>query len=215
MPVVTMIAGPNGSGKSTLTRLLADRGIEFGAYMNADDIATTLVGKPEEVSALAQQKVRDARNTAQKQGRDYCFETVMSHRSHIDHLIEARRRGFYVRLFFVATDHPEISVARVSNRVLHGGHDVPADRIRARYSRCLANLPAAIAVAHGGCIYDNSDTDNPFRQIAVVIEGVAATGQSAMDEPVLSQANLESLPVWWLEYLVASKPSPLLIGQNS
>ena len=39
-----MIAGPNGAGKSTLTRLLRERGIEFGEYINPDDIAMELTG---------------------------------------------------------------------------------------------------------------------------------------------------------------------------
>ncbi len=34
-----VIAGPNGSGKTTLTRYLQARGIEFGEYINPDDIA--------------------------------------------------------------------------------------------------------------------------------------------------------------------------------
>ena len=39
-----MIAGPNGSGKTTLTQYLAAAGVNFGNYINPDDIAKTLVG---------------------------------------------------------------------------------------------------------------------------------------------------------------------------
>jgi predicted ABC-type ATPase len=40
-----MIAGPNGSGKSTLIELLR-KSVEFGVYVNADDIEANLVKKP-------------------------------------------------------------------------------------------------------------------------------------------------------------------------
>lgn len=38
-PVLTVIAGPNGSGKSTLIEHLMRQGVDFGTYINADDIA--------------------------------------------------------------------------------------------------------------------------------------------------------------------------------
>ena len=53
-PVLTIIAGPNGSGKTTLTRALQDQGIEFGAYINPDDIARSLAGDAETRSRQAQ-----------------------------------------------------------------------------------------------------------------------------------------------------------------
>ncbi|MEO7177789.1 MAG: hypothetical protein ABIW83_03005 [Allosphingosinicella sp.] len=43
-----MIAGPNGSGKSTLTDQLRSAGIDFGRYINADEIDGTLPGPPGE-----------------------------------------------------------------------------------------------------------------------------------------------------------------------
>jgi predicted ABC-type ATPase len=199
MPIVTMIAGPNGSGKSTLTNMLVKRGISFGEYLNADNIAKDLVGDPVTTASLAQQMVRDARAEALRPRLDHCFETVMSHPSHIDHLIAARKCGFVTRLFFVATDDPRVNLSRVKLRVAQGGHDVPAGRVVARYHRCLANLPAAIAAADEGAIYDNSDPNNPFFQVSLIANGDA-------NKPTIAQ--LETLPVWWLTHLTNSIASP-------
>jgi len=57
----------------------------------------------------------------------------MSHHSHIDYMWRAAKMGFQVRFYFVATDDPAINLDRVANRVAHGGHDVPTDRIIGRY----------------------------------------------------------------------------------
>lgn len=169
--VVTMIAGPNGSGKSTLIVQLREAGIDFGEYLNADDIARALEGKPAEVALRAQVEVRERRQAALAQMRSHSFETVMSHPSHIDHLHAARAAGFDVMLYFVATDDPLINQGRVANRVLHGGHDVPHDRIVSRYHRSLANLPMAIAAAHGGLVFDNSRAGQPLTPLAEIRDG--------------------------------------------
>lgn len=39
-----MIAGPTGSGKSILKAKLEAAGVDFGEYLDADDIARTLPG---------------------------------------------------------------------------------------------------------------------------------------------------------------------------
>jgi predicted ABC-type ATPase len=39
-----MVAGPNGAGKTTFVRSLRQSGIDFGEYINPDDIAQELEG---------------------------------------------------------------------------------------------------------------------------------------------------------------------------
>ena len=153
--------------------MLIQSGISFGEYLNADDVARDLVGPPKLIAAKAQQIVRDQRIAALAAGRDHAFETVMSHPSHIEYMRAAAVAGFTVRLFFVATEDPLINVGRVASRVSRGGHDVPKDRIVARYRRCLDNLPDAISASHICDIYDNSSADDPLRRICQIsgIEG--------------------------------------------
>ena len=181
-----MIAGPNGSGKSTLTSHLVEQGIDFRDYLNADEIVLTLGGSQQAVAAEAQALVRRKRQAALDEGRDHTFETVLSHPSHIDHLQLARAAGFEVFVYFVATEDPAINLGRVKNRVLHGGHDVPQDRILARYARSIANLPQALSVAHEGAVFDNSSTSEPMRLLAKWSDGIL---QQQMLEPFW--------PNWW------------------
>lgn len=185
-----MIAGPNGSGKSTLIERLGESGVAFGEYLNADDIARHLQGTPQETSVAAQIEVRRRRQQALDERRDHTFETVLSHPSHLDHLRLARQAGFDVVVYFVATDDPFINIGRVANRVAHGGHDVPAERIEARYHRSLANLKLALAFAHEAVVFDNSLPGSPMQALATFSDGRM--------ERLVEDARA---PVWWREFL--------------
>lgn len=151
-----MIAGPNGSGKTTLTRQLRQSGVDFGDYINPDEIADTLEGSYDDRVRRAQAIADRRRAEALEARTSFSFETVMSHPSKLDVLRTARLRGFRTVLYFVATESAELNVGRVRQRVALGGHDVPEDRIRARYVRTLKMLPQALRLADLAVLFDNS-----------------------------------------------------------
>jgi len=136
-PFLLVIAGPNGSGKSTLISYLGGAGVDFGIHINPDDIARTLDLPEPQRTAQAQAIADFKRDTCLQRRESFSFETVMSHPSKVQIMVRAHDAGYEVALYFVATSDPEINVRRVENRVSTGGHDVPHDRIRARYSRAL------------------------------------------------------------------------------
>jgi len=140
-PVLLMIAGPNGSGKTTLTQQLRDEHVDLGVYINADDIALALTGSYDDRVAEAQRLAEARRQDCLNQRISFSFETVMSHPSKIDLLKQARTLGYFNVLYFVATESPAFNIAHVRQRVALGGHDVPEERIAARYTRTLALLP--------------------------------------------------------------------------
>jgi len=151
-----MVAGPNGAGKTTLTRWLRGRGIDFGEYINPDDIAEELQGSYEKRTRQAQDIADRRREACIEAKRSFSFETVMSHVSKIDILRRAVAAGFFVTLFFVGTDNPQTNVERVALRVARGGHNVPEDRIIARWSRTMGQLAEAIANTDQAFVFDNS-----------------------------------------------------------
>jgi predicted ABC-type ATPase len=65
---------------------------------------------------------------------------VFSHESKLALIKEAQKNGFAVVLLVVCLDDPQRLLVRVRQRVQEGGHDVPADRILARYPRTIKNL---------------------------------------------------------------------------
>ncbi|MDZ4861312.1 MAG: zeta toxin family protein [Candidatus Hydrogenedentes bacterium] len=89
-------------------------------------------------------------------GQSFTFETVMSHGSKIDILEKARKLGFRIYLYYIATEDPVINISRVEARVKLGGHPVPVEKIVSRYYRSLALLWDAIARTDRAYIFDNS-----------------------------------------------------------
>jgi predicted ABC-type ATPase len=198
-PFLLMIAGPNGAGKTTLTRWLRDRDIEFGQYINPDDIARQLEGSYAERTAEAQVVADQRRDACIEAMRSFSFETVMSHPSKLDVLVRARRAGFFVQLFFVGIDDPQTCIERVALRVAQDGHDVPADKIVSRWTRTMGQLSQAIRLSNRAFVFDNSVT------------GVTATGPRLVFqwgyEQVGPRGEFEHFPPVppWLQ-LYVSKP---------
>jgi predicted ABC-type ATPase len=157
-PFLLMVAGPNGSGKTTLTRILRKAGVEFGYYINPDDIALELDGTYDARVLEAQRRADIRRDECIASKRSFSFETVMSHPSKIDILRRAKSSGFFVQLFFVGIGDPRANVARVASRVAQGGHDVPEDRIIARWHRTMGMLAEAIRAADSALVFDNTDS---------------------------------------------------------
>lgn len=91
--------------------------------------------------------------------RSFAFETVMSAPDKVDFLREAQACGFRTYLYFTATEDPEINVQRVKNRVADGGHDVPTEKIVARYGRSLQQLREAVRHTHLAYFFDTSHAD--------------------------------------------------------
>ena len=86
----------------------------------------------------------------------FSFESVFSHPSKLDFLKIAHKYNYKCYLYFAATSSPEICVNRVKQRVLEGGHAVPVDKIRSRYSLSLQNLLPAMRLAYRVFLFDNS-----------------------------------------------------------
>jgi predicted ABC-type ATPase len=154
-PVLAIFCGPNGSGKSTLTNEILRRGVDLGTYVNPDDIAADLTGPPEERTRAAQKRADELREQCLAERRDFAFETVFSHPSKLAFMERAAAAGYEIHVFFVSLPTPEMNVERVRLRVASGGHDVPRDRIVARWERVMAMLPEIVRRAHRVMIFDN------------------------------------------------------------
>jgi predicted ABC-type ATPase len=66
------------------------------------------------------------------------------------------------------------SIQRVAHRVAAGGHDVPLDKLHARYGRSLCNLRLAIHVLPRVLVYDNNNPEKPHRFLAEFRDGVCS-----------------------------------------
>ncbi len=161
-PELVVIAGPNGSGKTSITeQLLQHTWTENCLYINPDIIAQNEFGGWNSPQAFLQaaRKADSLREEYLRDSRSMVFETVFSVQDKVEYLRRAQIAGFFIRLFFVCTDRPEINVARIAQRVREGGHGVPTDKIISRYSKSIAQCAAGISFVDRAYIYDNSVED--------------------------------------------------------
>jgi predicted ABC-type ATPase len=161
-PKLLIIAGPNGSGKTSITsKILKHDWIEGCVYINPDNIARDVFGdwnSPEAV-IKAVHYASERREECIQNKESLLFETVLSAPDKLEFIAKAREAGFFIRLFFVGTDHPAINASRIAHRVLEGGHDVPISKIVSRYAKSIANCAQAAQLVDRMYVYDNSIDD--------------------------------------------------------
>ena len=178
------LAGPNGAGKSTFYRaFLQQSGLRF---VNADVLAQEL-----SIGAYAAAELAgEIRRQLLAQRESFIFETVFSDPvgDRLKFLKEAEQSGYTAVLFFIGVESAETSDERVAMRVSKGGHDVPAEKLIARFPRVMMNLQRALARLSNVRVYDNSDLGHPYRLVAMRKDG----GRIEQFEPV---------PAWLLPLL--------------
>ncbi len=152
-PEIIVFAGPNGSGKSTVTAMAKI----IPPYINADDIKRATQCTDLEAAELAQ----DMREYVLDVHKNFTFETVLSTERNLDLLRRAKEQGYFIRCIYVLTADVNINIHRVMRRFASGGHNVPVEKIKSRYTRALALIPELLEVCDICHIYDNSDM--PFR----------------------------------------------------
>lgn len=173
-PRLLVVAGPNGSGKTSVTEQgLRHEWFRDCLYINPDNLARDRFGDwnaPEAVLQAA--RLADSmREEALAAGQSLAFETVLSTEGKLDYLRRAKAAGYFIRLFFVGTESPAINAARITERFIKGGHEVPITKIVARYGRSMANSVLAARIADRAYFYDNTPENEPVRLIFRCKEG--------------------------------------------
>lgn len=173
-PVLIVIAGPNGSGKTTITsKILKHEWLEGAVYVNPDNVAQERFGDWNSPKAVMQatQFCEELREQCLRDGQSLIFETVLSSEGKVDFIRRAREAGYFIRLFFVSTNHPSINSSRIAKRVMKGGHDVPIPKIISRYQKSIVNCKRCVTLADRVYVYDNSIDDADARLLFRMTDG--------------------------------------------
>ncbi len=125
-----IIAGPNGAGKMTfVSEYLPVSGAE---YISADAIAASLVSTPNEFDRI---RIRAGRLFLKRiqcliqEEANLIIEVTLAGRGFRRVIHQLRNTGYSVTIVFLYLRSPEVCIARVRNRVMAGGHDVPEEDI--------------------------------------------------------------------------------------
>jgi predicted ABC-type ATPase len=180
-PLAVVVAGHNGSGKSTLWYENLAKHFQI-PLINADRMMLSILpevphGKalPEWAKSLrdgnvswmkvAQQGVQAFVAQAMAANVPFAMETVFSQwtkredgtiASKLDLIEDMQNAGYFVLLLFVGLANADLSIARVSTRAASGGHNVPVNKLLARFPRTQKAVAAAAKVADATIMTDNS-----------------------------------------------------------
>jgi len=190
-----VVAGVNGAGKSSIFAELAR---QAGVLLfDADAVTQNLLdvnpglGR-DQANAIAWRTGADLLRKAIDQRLAFGLETTLGGTTIPGLLERSLQEGHPVFMSYVGLDGVELHIARVRQRVARGGHDVPEDRIRARYANSHANLIRLLPRLEGLRVFDNSTEANPAAGQAPVPTEILRTTRGRIDTVI----DLAAVPQW-------------------
>ncbi len=157
-PTIYILAGPNGAGKTTFANTFLQPFAKCREFLNADLIAAGLSPfAPESQAIRASELLLKRIDELVSTRSTFSFETTLAARSYHGSVIQWRRLGYRVMLYFIWLPNPELAIQRVAKRVREGGHNIPESVVRRRYARGLTNLfDLYIPIVNTTCVYDGA-----------------------------------------------------------
>lgn len=158
MKIYTIIAGVNGTGKSSLTGALKAERTDLGCIVDVDKL-TTQCGNYLNAGREAVARI----NSYIERGISFTQETTLSG-VRTEHTIKrAKEAGYYIRLYYIGLDSAAESLKRIANRVSKGGHNIPPEDVKRRFSRRFEALTRVLPYCDEVTLFDN---ENGFVEVA-------------------------------------------------
>ncbi len=164
MPTIHVLAGVNGAGKSSIGESEFNR--KGSPVFNPDAIARQIRTLHPDIdltlaNAHAWQIGKSLLEQAIAEGSDYRFETTLGGRTIAQLLERAAQSGHRLHVWFCGLASAELHLRRVRSRVAHGGHDIPEQKIRERWTGSRENLIRLLPLIDHLRLYDNSHEADP------------------------------------------------------
>ena len=135
-----IVAGPNGAGKTTFAHSYLPNEASCYNFINADLIAAGIAPlRPEQAGLEAGKLLLRKMDEFVEHGTTFGFETTLSGTAYISRIRKIKKRGYRIVLFYLKLPSAVLAVARVAGRVLEGGHNIPENDIRRRFTRSWEN----------------------------------------------------------------------------
>ena len=135
-------------------------------FVNSDEFAKHLSPfAPESAYITASRLMLRKVNYLFDKREDFCIETTLATRSLLKMVHNAQQKGYYVTILYFWLNSPDMAVERVAARVRAGGHDIPEETIRRRYTVGLSYFfHTYMPECDKWILADNSDP--PFQIVA-------------------------------------------------
>ena len=152
MKIYTIIGGVNGTGKSSLTGVLRETVSDLGIIIDADQLSkqygSNLAG-----GKAAVRQIRQCINT----GYSFTQETTLSGSKTMRTIKLAQDNGYYIRMYYIGLGSVEESIERIANRHRKGGHTIPEEDVRRRYTERFDSLLDVMPLCNEIFFYDNEN----------------------------------------------------------
>lgn len=202
-PIIYVLAGVNGSGKSSVGGAIIRQ--NSANYFNPDEAARKIhEANPGmslfDANSIAWQEGKRLLELAIAKHLDYAFETTLGGETITRLLEKATTAGLSVWVWYVGLDSPQHCIERVKARVADGGHDIPEEKILARYIQSPLNLIRLLPKLSRLLLFDNSKEGNPRKgkppQPKLILEFKAGL--------IVKTCDLSSAPDWTKPILAAA-----------
>lgn len=160
-PILWIIAGPNGSGKSSFYNRTDIEGWGGSVWIINPDLLTQRIVEQEHLGVRAAnlaavQRIETWLRASIDVHQTVGVETVLSTDKYRPLVLDARKRGFDVRLIYILVRSAELQMERIKTRVVEGGHDVPEDKVQERRIKSFRQLAWFLNNVDEAYIFDNS-----------------------------------------------------------
>ena len=170
-----IIAGCNGAGKTTASYTILPEILDCREFVNADEIARGISPfQPDKAGIEAGRLMLKRIHKLAESGESFAFETTLSTKSYVHFIAKAKNLGYHISCLYFWLNSEELAISRVNNRVEEGGHSIPEEVIRRRYTRGLMNLfKLILPLVDDWLIVDNSGpgykvvTDKTAKKISI------------------------------------------------
>ncbi|MDR2654900.1 MAG: hypothetical protein LBC56_02345 [Oscillospiraceae bacterium] len=158
MKIYTVIAGVNGVGKSSLTGALKSKSGDFGHIIDVDRMAARLGG-----NIAAGKKALEEIAVCLDRGVNFSQETTLSGHMPEKIIRLAKKKGYFIRLYYVGLNSAGECLSRIENRVSKGGHSIPAEDVERRFAKRFESLIKILPYCDEAVFFDN---ENGFAEVA-------------------------------------------------
>lgn len=152
MKIYTIIGGVDGTGKSSLLGVLRETVSDLGIIIDADQLSkqygSNLAG-----GKAAVRQIRQCINT----GYSFTQETTLSGSKTMRTIKLAQDNGYYIRMYYIGLGSVEESIERIANRHRKGGHTIPEEDVRRRYTERFDSLLDVMPLCNEIFFYDNEN----------------------------------------------------------